>query len=71
MEVWLLNAADMKAVPGRKSDVPGCGVDRLALRAWPTGTVVRAAAGDPPLRILTATGIDWSVPAPGTQYDRS
>ena len=33
MGTWLLNAAHMKAVPGRKSDVQGRGVDRPAARA--------------------------------------
>ena len=47
METWLLNAAHIKAVPGRKSDVrdaewiaPG--------RARPGRAVVRAAARHPP-----------------------
>ena len=48
MEVWLLNAAHMKAVPGRKTDVQGRGVDRPAARARAAAPVVRAAAGDPP-----------------------
>ena len=41
MEVWLLNAAHMKAVPGRKSDT-GCGVDRAAAGARVVGAVVGA-----------------------------
>ena len=48
MEVWLLNAAHMKAVPGRKSDVRDAEWIAQLLGAWAAGAVVRAAAGDSP-----------------------
>ena len=48
MEVWLLNAAHMKAVPGPQERCSGRGVDRAAAGARVVGAVVRAAAGDPP-----------------------
>jgi Transposase len=47
MDVWLLNAAHMKAVPGPEERCPGRGVDRAAARARLVGAVVRAATGDP------------------------
>ena len=39
MEVWLLNAAHMKAVPGRKTDVKDAewACQRLCVSAWPGG----------------------------------
>lgn len=43
MQVGLLNAARMKAVPGDKTDVPGCGVDRAAARARAVDRLVRTA----------------------------
>jgi transposase len=46
MEVWLLNAAHMKAVPGRKSDVRDAEWIAQLLGARVVGAVVRAAAGD-------------------------
>ncbi len=49
MGTWLLNAAHMKAVPGRKSDVRDAEVDRAAARARAGGAVVRAATADPPI----------------------
>ena len=48
MEVWLLNAAHMKAVPGPQDRRAGRGVDRAAARARAAAAVVRAAAADPP-----------------------
>ena len=48
MEVWLLNAAHMKAVPGRKSDVRDAEWIAQLLEHGLVGAVVRAATGDPP-----------------------
>src|SRR6478672_3259531 len=48
MGMWLLNAAHMHPVPGRKSDVEDFGVDRSVARARAVESVVRTAAGDPP-----------------------
>ena len=47
MEVWLLNAAHMKAVPGRKSDVRDAEWIAQLLEHGLLRAVVRAAAGDP------------------------
>ena len=47
MEVWLLNAAHMKAVPGRKSDVRDAEWIAQLLEHGLLAPVVRAAAGDP------------------------
>ena len=46
MEVWLLNAAHMKAVPGRKSDVRDAEWIAQLLEHGLLRAVVRAAAGD-------------------------
>lgn len=46
MECWLLNAAHMKAVPGRKSE--GRGVDRAAARARAGPPEFRATTADSP-----------------------
>jgi hypothetical protein len=46
MTVWLLNAAHMKAVPGRKSDVRDAEWIAQLLGAWAAPAVVCAAAGD-------------------------
>lgn len=46
MDVWLLNAQHMKAVPGRKRE--GCGVDRPAAGARAAAALVRAAPADSP-----------------------
>jgi transposase len=43
MEVWLLNAAHMKAVPGRKERCPRRRVDRATAGARLVSTVVRTA----------------------------
>ena len=48
MEVWLLNAAHMKAVPGRKSDVRDAEWIAQLLEHGLLRAVVRAATGDPP-----------------------
>jgi hypothetical protein len=48
MVVWLLNAAHMKAVPGRKSDVRDAEWIAQLLEDGAVGAVVCAAAGDPP-----------------------
>ena len=48
MVVWLLNAAHMKAVPGRKSDVRDAEWIAQLLEHGLVGAVVRAATGDPP-----------------------
>ena len=47
MEVWLLNAAHMKAVPGRKSDVRDAEWIAQLLEHGLLRAVVCAAAGDP------------------------
>ena len=47
MEVWLLNAAHMKAVPGRKTDVRDAEWIAQLLEHGLLRAVVRAAAGDP------------------------
>jgi transposase len=47
MEVWLLNAAHMKAVPGRKSDVRDAEWIAQLLEHGLAAAVVCAAAGDP------------------------
>jgi transposase len=47
MEVWLLNAAHMKAVPGRKSDVRDAEWIAQLLEHGLLAAVVCAAAGDP------------------------
>ena len=47
MDVWLLNAAHMKAVPGRKSDVRDAEWIAQLLEHGFVGAVVCAAAGDP------------------------
>ena len=48
MEVWLLNAAHMKAVPGRKTDVRDAEWIAQLLEHGLLRAVVRAAAGHPP-----------------------
>ena len=45
MEVWLLNAAHMKAVPGRKSDL--CGMRSGSRNCWSTGCCVRRSYPHP------------------------
>ena len=47
MEVWLLNAAHMKAVPGRKSDVRDAEWIAQLLEHGLVGAVIRAATTDP------------------------
>jgi transposase len=49
MEVWLLNAAHMKAVPGRKSDVRDAEWIAQLLEHGLVGAVVRATTKDPPV----------------------
>jgi len=53
MEVWLLNAAHMKAVPRPQDRRPRRGVDRAAVGARAVDTLVRATATDRRLRMLT------------------
>ena len=49
MEVWLLNAAHMKAVPGRKSDVRDAEWIAQLLEHGLVGAIVRATTRDPPV----------------------
>src|SRR5512133_1228655 len=48
-DVWLLNAAHMKAVPGRKSDVKDAEWIAQLLEHGPVGAIVCAATKHPPV----------------------